>query len=532
MGGGVPQEFHDSHHGLGFLAAVLDSIDDAIVVIDRQFTIRWSNRAFRLETGRGRGEVVGSRCHEVSHHLDRPCDEHGSSGAGGHAGDCPIKEVFATGLSQEVMHTHYDGDNKPRYVEIKAYPVRGGSGEVDYAIEVIKDVTQRVHLEEELRHAQKMEAVGLLVGGVAHDFNNMLTAITGYGELLQIDVEEGSTVHLAVEEILSAAERATRLTRSLLAFSHKVRTEVGVVNLNEILRSIDKLLRRILGEDVVFDVSLQEGEIPILADRYQIEQVVMNLAANARDAMAAGDRFAVATEVAMFTREEAYVCGLTDSGSYGILSVSDTGTGIDEETRARIFEPFFTTKPRDKGTGLGLSMVSRIVANHGGQVSVESRQGLGTTFRIILPLWQGDPVELSRPEVDEEALPVGAGETILVGEDDVAVRRLLVQILEAYGYQVVVARNGADVLANCRERGDGIDLYILDVVMPGKGGEAILRDIRLMQPAARVLFVSGYPEEVLFQRGFPTAENALLVKPVSRAVLLRKVREMLGARVG
>jgi len=526
-------EFHldEVNHDLSFLAHVLDSIDDAIVVIDRDFTIRWSNRAFRLEVSRSREQVVGQRCHVVSHHLDTPCGEHSSVTDMSHTGECPVAALFATGLSQEVMHTHFDEAGNPLYVEIKAYPVRGPGGEVAFAIEVIKDVTQRVHMEEELRHAQKMEAVGLLVGGVAHDFNNMLTAITGYSELLQLDAEEGSTTLMAVDEILAAAERATRLTRSLLAFSHKVRTEVAPVNLNEVVRSIEKLLRRILGEDVELDLSLTEGEILITADRYQIEQVVMNLAVNARDAMVEGGRFAVATEVAALTEEEAYVCGLTTPGAYCILSVSDTGEGIDAATRSRIFEPFFTTKPRDRGTGLGLSMVARIVDNHGGQVAVESRVGLGTTFRIFLPLCEQAPAGGVGTVTEQDDL-VGGKETVLVAEDDAAVRHLMVRILEAYGYRVVVAHDGVDAMERCRQHQGEIDLYILDVVMPRMRAEELLGGLRTIHPEARVLFVSGYPEEVLRHRGFAVGEVDVLVKPISRRALLHKIREVLDEPVG
>jgi len=424
------------------------------------------------------------------------------------------------------MHTHLNDDGAPVYVEIKAYPVRDAAGEVVYAIEVIKDVTRRVLLEEELRQAQKMEAVGRLVGGVVHDFNNILSAITGYGELLQMDAEEGDESWMAIDEILAAAERATRLTRSLLAFSHKERTELAMVNVNEVIRGIDKLLRRLLGEDVELDFHLAEGEVLLHADRYQIEQVVMNLAVNARDAMVGGGLFAVATEVVELVGGEAEVGGLTTPGTYCLLSVSDTGKGIDAAIRPRVFEPFFTTKHSSGGTGLGLSMVSRIIDSHGGRVVVESRVGLGTTFRIYLPLCDANVARPADPPSTPRDLP-GGSETVLVAEDDEAVRSLMVRLLKAHGYRVVVARNGADAVDLCREHGGGIDLYIVDVVMPSIGGEALLQKLHSIHAEARVLFISGYPVEVLRHRGFLGAIPDLLVKPISRASLLHKVRAIL-----
>jgi len=519
--------FEDVDHDLAFLANVLDSIEDAIVVIDHDYTVRWSNRAFRAAVGGVEDPVVGEHCHVVSHHLNTPCRNHVHAPPVSPACDCPVAMVFETGASQEAMHTHFDDDNNPVYVEIKAYPVRAATGEVAYAIEVIKDVTQRVHLEEELRHAQKMEAVGLLVGGVAHDFNNVLTAITGYGELLQMDAEEGSTSRMATDEILAAAERATRLTRSLLTFSYKERTDLGIVKINEIVCSIERLLRRLLGEDVELDLRLVEEEVLLYADRYQIEQVLMNFATNARDAMAGGGgALTVATEVVHLEEEDANARGLTAAGSYCLLSVSDTGVGIQAKTRPHIFDPFFTTKRVGRGTGLGLSMVYRIVEQHGGHVTVESRPDEGTTFRVYLPLCEAGATATNSPSSERCTLPRGR-ETVLVAEDDTAVRNLMIHLLQEYGYGVVVARDGDATVKQCREYGGKIDLYVLDVVMPHKGGEVTFKEVKSIHPEARVLFVSGYSRESLHHRGFTGEGVDLLTKPISRAVFLRKVRAIL-----
>jgi signal transduction histidine kinase/ActR/RegA family two-component response regulator len=379
--------------------------------------------------------------------------------------------------------------------------------------------------ETQLRQAQKLEAIGQLAGGVAHDFNNLLTAIMGYGQLLMNRVDPGSTARRDVDEILRAADRAAALTRQLLAFSRRQVLEPKVLDLNAAITETDKMLRRLIGEDIdlVTVPSPKLGRVKV--DPGQIVQVLMNLVVNARDAMPEGGKLTIETANVELGAE--YVRERPDvkAGPYVMLAVSDTGIGMSRETAARVFEPFFTTKEPGKGTGLGLSTVHGIVKQSGGHVELYSEPGEGTTFKIYLPRVE-DLVEL---ETTSPA-PVGrseGNEVLLLVEDEDSIRRAMRESLELLGYLVLEAKDGSQAITYCERRGQPIDLIITDVVMPLMSGPEMVQRVIAVRPELRALFVSGYADHALVHRGLRTARSAFLQKPFTPERLARKVRELL-----
>ncbi|QXE92165.1 response regulator [Geomonas subterranea] len=385
------------------------------------------------------------------------------------------------------------------------------------------DITERVKLEEQLRHSQKLEAVGVLAGGVAHDFNNILTVIGGYCELLKLDLAEGSPVRDKVMQISAAADRAANLTRSLLAFSRKGEVKAAPANLNDIVRGVEKFLRRIIGEDIALTTSFAEGALWAIVDSGQIEQVLMNLAANARDAMPKGGKLFVETERQEIDQAFVHAHGFGTPGQYALLTISDTGEGMDEATRKKIFDPFFTTKVVGKGTGLGLAIVYGIVTQHKGFVNVYSEPGIGSTFRVYLPAISAAEPEKSLPSVEPE---VRGTETILVAEDDLHVLDLVASILRQYGYYIIHAANGLEAVQRFKENPQ-IKLVLMDIIMPVMNGKEAAETIREYRPGARILFTSGYTADIIRSRSDLDEGAELVMKPVKPMVLLKKIREML-----
>jgi PAS domain S-box-containing protein len=403
------------------------------------------------------------------------------------------------------------------------------SGAIEYdgqpaALGTAYDVTERKKLEEQFRQAHKMEAVGLLAGGVAHDFNNILTAIIGYGNLAKMKLTGNDPLISYIDQMLAASERAANLTRSLLAFSRKQIINLKPVNVNEIITGVGKLLARIIGEDIELKMDLAGRDMTILADSGQVEQVLMNLATNARDAMPTGGALIIKAEYAELDQEFTKRHGYGSQGKYALIAVTDTGTGMDEKTRERIFEPFFTTKVMGKGTGLGLSMVYGIVKQHEGFITVYSEPGIGTTFKIYLPLAQSSAKEV------EAAKPVGVfggTETILVAEDDEAVRNLTMTLLTESGYTVIGAPDGEQAVVEFMENKNRVRLLILDVIMPRKNGKEAFEEIRRIRPDIKVLFMSGYAGDIFEKKNIPEQGLNLIPKPISPTEFLKKVRETL-----
>jgi signal transduction histidine kinase/CheY-like chemotaxis protein len=388
------------------------------------------------------------------------------------------------------------------------------------------EMERREDLEGQLLQSQKMEAVGRLAGGVAHDFNNLLTIILGYADMLGPHIENDPAAAGCVHEIREAAERASGLTNQLLAFSRRQVTAPRVLDLNQSLLRLEKMLRRIIGEDVELQLNLAEGLAPVMADPSQVDQVVMNLAVNSRDAMPGGGRLTIQTGNVFLDEQYAANHLGTAPGKYVSVAVADTGTGMDEATKTRVFEPFFTTKEPGKGTGLGLSIVYGIVKQNGGDILVESQPGGGTVFRIHLPAATGAP-EGPRAAI-EPAEAEGAGDTILLVEDDHALRRLARTVLAKRGYHVLDSGSPADALALIRSRNGKVDLLLTDLIMPKMNGIELAAQILGEYPGVRTLFMSGYTETSAMREGAVKPNMHYLRKPFTAAELRNKVREVLG----
>jgi nitrogen-specific signal transduction histidine kinase/CheY-like chemotaxis protein len=387
------------------------------------------------------------------------------------------------------------------------------------------DITERKGLEEQLFQAQKMESVGQLAGGVAHDFNNLLTAIIGYGNLLKTEVSKDNLLVTYVTQILNSAEKAASLTRDLLAFSRRQMIDPRPVNVNNIINSMKGFLPRIIGEDIELSLLLTGEDLTVMADKHQIEQVLMNLATNARDAMPDGGRLTIRTEHRELDNEFIKKHGYVRTGSYAIISVEDTGQGMDKETKERLFDPFFTTKEVGKGTGLGLSMAYGMIKQHNGYISVQTEHRKGTTFNLYFPLTQPTVEKVEKPE----DLPVlkGGVDTILVAEDEKYVRDFIKEILTGYGYKVIEAIDGEDAIKILHAHKDKIQLSLIDVIMPKKDGKMVYQEIKKVSPHMKVIFISGYATDILHKKGIIEEGINFISKPMSPDELLIKVREVL-----
>ncbi len=389
---------------------------------------------------------------------------------------------------------------------------------------IIRDISEKKALEAQLIQAQKMEAVGQLAGGIAHDFNNLLTAIIGYGSLLQEELKDNDTFKNYVTNILASAERASRLTESLLAFSRKQVINPKLVKLSDVITKLEKLLTRIIGEDIELKIMLSPEEIGVMVDPVQIEQVLMNLATNARDAMPEGGTLLIETELADFDAEYVRTHAYAKPGKHMLISVTDTGIGMDRKTSERIFEPFFTTKDIGKGTGLGLSMVYGIVKQLNGYINVYSEPGKGTIFKIYIPAVEGETVEI-QPSIFSASIK--GTETILVAEDDSTARELIKDVLEANGYKVIIAEDGEDALNKFKADTTAINLIVMDVIMPKKNGKEVYEEIKKQRPDMKAVFMSGYTANIIHKKGILEPGIELISKPFSPNALLRKIREVL-----
>ncbi|HKP94333.1 MAG TPA: PAS domain S-box protein [Fibrobacteria bacterium] len=417
-------------------------------------------------------------------------------------------------------------------ISLTVSPLKDDQGKIVGASKIARDITDLKSTEEQLRQSQKMEAVGRLAGGIAHDFNNLLTAIIGFTDMARAESDPGTRLAEYLEEVRNSGNRAAALTQQLLAYSRKQILAPKVIVLNECVAEIEKMLRRLIGEDIAFNTHLEPRLGNVKADPAQIQQIIVNLALNARDAMPEGGILSIATANVYLDRD--YVAGHPDAlvGPHVMLCVSDTGVGMTPEVQSHIFEPFFTTKEVGKGTGLGLSSAYGIIKQSGGSIAVRSEPGKGSEFRLYFPLVDGKGKAID--EVPERGAragnPVPQGETILLAEDESAVRKFLVATLQNHGYQVLEAKDGVQALELGRKL-RSLDLLLTDAVMPNMNGGKLARELKALHPGLKTLFISGYAQDVLSAADTKLLDGAFLQKPFTQAALLSKLREALAAAV-
>jgi PAS domain S-box-containing protein len=496
------------------LETFFNGVDDFIFIADPGGRLLYFNNALSERLGYVRGKLRDSSVFDLFPRETRQQAE------------ALLREVIG-GKSEtsEIPLQAVDGSIVP--AESKVSRGRLNGREVYFFI--ARDISGRKALEEQLVQAQKMEAVGILAGGIAHDFNNILTAIMGYGYFMKTKTKEGDPLRHHAEQVVKSSEKAAELVKGLLAFSRRQTIMLRPVDLNQIVRRTETLLSRIIGEDIELKTDLCSEILLVMADGNQIEQVLMNLATNARDAMPDGGRLTISTcrerTLNGYVRENG--CGKPNE--YACISVSDSGKGIGEENLKRIFEPFFTTKEVGKGTGLGLAIAYGIVKQHKGYVNVESSDDKGTTFRVYLPMIETGVVNT---EVSETVMPEGGAETILLVEDNDIVRYLIKDLLTDRGYTVIMAEDGEEALVKFEKFREEINLLILDVVLPKKNGKEVCDEIRMKSPGMKAIFLSGYAEDFIISKGIPVSGEVVVKKPVSPVFLLGKVREILDGSGG
>jgi signal transduction histidine kinase/DNA-binding response OmpR family regulator len=489
---------------------LLDAIPDSLMLLDREKRVLWANRASAVTADPTAGDQPAAGCRSLWSDSSASC------------APCTVSRCFDSGLPVEETVTRADG----RIWDVRTMPLLDKQGGVCKVIALKRDITEHKKMETQYLHAQKMESVGTLAGGVAHDFNNILTVIAGLSQITLLQMAEDDPARHNLTGILEAAERATLLTKELLLFSRKQESQRRSIDLRQVVGKMEGFLQRIIGEDITLKLVTHEVSLPVLADQNQLEQVLMNLAVNSRDALPKGGVFSLRTEQVELPEESVGLNGCVRSGAYALLSVSDDGAGMDTETVRRIFEPFFSTKEVGKGTGLGLSVVYGIVKQHDGFITVYSEPGQGSTFRIYLPL---SPVAAALPEpagVRELAVWRGS-ETILLAEDNEQVRELLTSVLTGAGYRVIVAVDGEQAVLKFREHADSIELLLFDMIMPKMNGKEASDAIRKLKAGVKTIFASGYAPDLVQHKASLDDGSFLLTKPVSPHDLMKTVRRVL-----
>jgi PAS domain S-box-containing protein len=497
------------------LSCAVEQSADIIFITNSKGIIEYVNPAFEALSGYSREEVLGQTPAILKSGQQPPA---------------LYRELWETIRSGDIYRSilvNRKKDGSVYYIDESISPIRDSAGEITHFVSNGRDLTDRLHLEAQLLQAQKMDAIGRLAGGVAHDFNNLLTIITSYSELALDSVVSGSPTQTRLQEILSAAHRAAELTRQLLAFSRQQPQALRVAEVNPVIGGIVKTLHRLIGEDIelIFVPGEELGRIRL--DPVQIEQILMNLASNSRDAMPQGGQLTIQTSDVQL--EEQYVDrknAIIPLGRYAVLTVTDTGAGIPADHLSHVFEPFYTTKPSGKGTGLGLATVYGIVKQNHGFVWVYSEPGMGTTFKIYLPCVANQPVTPEIPQITCEPVLRG-NETVLLVEDEEALRRAAAEFLSLRGYTVLEARDGLDALSVTKNHGSTIHLAVTDVVMPHMSGGQLANELDTLRPETRVLFVSGYAGQTVLDHKVVNVENNFLQKPFTLTQLAHKVRAVL-----
>ncbi|MGB8523318.1 MAG: PAS domain-containing protein [Candidatus Acidiferrales bacterium] len=485
---------------------------DMIAVVTANGERLYNSPSYQKLLGYTPQELEKTSAYEQIHPDDKPAVKQAAD------------EAKKTGIGRRVEYRIRHKNGEWRVLESTASAVRNDNGEVEKLIIVNRDITERRHLEQQLLLSQRLEAVGKLSGGVAHDFNNILGVIIGYSEALLQKMDADDPMREAVDEIEKAGQRAAALTQQLLAFSRKQVLEPKVLDLNSIVVDVEKMLRRLIGEDVNLEITPSPNLGRVKADRGQIEQVILNLAVNARDAMPRGGQLKIETMNADLDENDARNKRYIVPGHYAMLQVSDTGMGMSAEVQSHIFEPFYTTKEQGKGTGLGLATVYGVVKQSGGYIWVESEIGKGTRFQVYLPRAEGVVTEPSRKE--SPVMTRGLG-TILVAEDEPSLRKLTCNTLKEAGYKVLEAEDAPKAIEIVKHSDCRIDLLLTDVVMPGMSGRELAENLSLKCPRMKILYMSGYTDGAVATHGVLESGIVILRKPFSRAQLQRNVAEML-----
>jgi two-component system cell cycle sensor histidine kinase/response regulator CckA len=497
------------------LSRAVEQSADTILVTNSEGIIEYVNPAFEALTGYSQQEVTGKTQSILKSGQQAPALYR------------ELWETIRTGDIYRGILVNRKKNGEVYYVDESISPIRDAEGRITHFVSNGRDYTERLRLEAQLLQSQKMDAIGRLAGGVAHDFNNLLTIITSYSELALDSVAAGSSTQLRLQEILSAAHRAAELTRQLLAFGRKQPQALRVAELNPVVGGIVKSLHRLIGEDIELIFVPGEGLGRIRLDPVQIEQILMNLAANSRDAMPQGGRCTIETSNVQLDEQYAdRKRAVIPTGRYAVLTVTDTGAGIPADHLPHVFEPFYTTKPSGKGTGLGLATVYGIVKQNHGFVWVYSEPGMGTIFKIYLPCVQDRTVAIENPGIGSEPVLRGT-ETVLLVEDEDPLRRAAAEFLSLRGYTVLEARDGLDALSITKNHGSTIHLAVTDVVMPHMSGGELAAELETLRPETRVLFVSGYAGQTVVDHKVADVENNFLQKPFTLKQLASKVRTVL-----
>jgi two-component system, cell cycle sensor histidine kinase and response regulator CckA len=512
------QQRHAAEQSLRQLFCAVENSADTILVTDGEGTIEYVNPAFETITGYSLQEIIGKSQNILNSELHAPLLYR------------ELWETIRTGDGDRSIAVKRRKNGEVYYADESVRPIRNAEGEITHYVCNGRDLTERLRIEAELVQSQKMDAIGRLAGGVAHDFNNLLTIIISYSELALDSVVPGSSTRARIQEVLSAAHRAADLTRQLLAFSRKQPQALRVAELNPVIGAIAKTLNRLIGEDIELEFVQGEGIGRVRLDPVQIEQILMNLAANSRDAMPEGGRCTIHTSNVQLDQE--YVDrkrAIIPIGRYAVLTVTDSGSGIPPEHLPHVFEPFYTTKPSGKGTGLGLATVYGIVKQNHGYVWVYSEPGMGTTFKVYLPCVPERQSTIETAEDAPETILRGT-ETVLLVEDEDALRRAAVEFLGLRGYTVLEAKDGLDALSIMKSHESPIHLTVTDVVMPHMSGGELARELGKARPETKLLFVSGYPGQTVVDHKVVDVESNFLQKPFTLKQLAKKVRTVLDYR--
>lgn len=487
---------------------VLDALPDKVTLQTPDFQVIWANSAAVRSIGKPIGEINGSHCYAIWQDRDKPCN------------GCPLLTCIESRRPVTVIFSTPDC----RHWEIRGIPLVD-DGKIRGIVEIARDITEKKELEKQLVQSQKMEAVGTLAGGIAHDFNNLLQAIKGYTQLMLMEAQEDTVQYNDLKEVESSTNRAAELTQQLLTFSRKVESKRRPININQIVENSMKLILRTIPKMIEVNLDLTEDLNIVNADAAQIEQIILNLAVNARDAMPDGGQLTIGSRNVVLDDEFHQTNHLAEHGSYVRLTVSDTGHGMDGKTMEHIFEPFYTTKGIGEGTGLGLAMVYGIVKDHEGYIGCSSRPGKGTTFNIYIPVTED--AQYVEAEEEREELPYMGDETILLVDDEASIRKLGKRILTRYGYNVLLAASAEEALKLYKKEHEHIDLIILDLNMPGMGGKKCIDILPEMYPEVKILVASGFPVDDATSKVIKSRCRGLIKKPYEFKKILELIRSAL-----